>query len=92
VSREHGEQAVSKDRSPKPPAATQLTVIVRDYSPVVFMEDPVRHRSVRIALTPEQVEQLALRWTGTQGGSSLYEEISHCFLEVPGTARTETGP
>ncbi len=58
-----------------------LTVIIRDNSPMIFLQDAVSHRSVKIELTHEQVEQLKLNWIGTSCGHDYYEEIAQCFIE-----------
>lgn len=58
-----------------------LRVVIRDSSPFIFMQEPVKHRSVRIELTPEQRDQLALECIGKSCGADIYEEISQAFLE-----------
>jgi len=65
----------------------RLTVIMRDDSPMIFYQEPVRHRTVHIALTPGQQRQLEPRITGTNGGREIREEIAMCFLEEEGEKR-----
>ena len=55
-----------------------LTVVIRDYSPVIHLDEPVRRRTVRIELTEQQRAALALRNTHGLDG---YEEISQVILE-----------
>ena len=59
----------------------QLTVIIRNDGPLIFAGDTPSFRSVKIALTPEQREKLALHWSGTSAGREIHESISHCFIE-----------
>jgi hypothetical protein len=61
-----------------------LTVVIRDDGPLVDCGDVPSYRSVRIDLTPEQVERLALRHTHSIGSSRYHEVVSRCFIE-PGT-------
>lgn len=63
------------------PKERVLCVIIADHSRFVLMQEPVRHRSVAIRLTASQMETLRLRYTGTNGGTPMYEEISSVFLE-----------
>ena len=65
-----------------------LTVVIRDDSPFVHMQEPVRHRTVRIELTDAQIEQLRMRQTGTVMGVPMYEDVAQCFLE-PDTQESE---
>ena len=58
-----------------------LTVIIRNISPLIFMQEPVLHRTVHIELTPEQEKLLALRITGKNNGEDVVEDISSCFIE-----------
>ena len=62
-------------------AGDVLTVLIRDAGPMINFQDPPTHRSVRIHLTDEQVDSLALQCTGTSGGNPIYEDISSCFIE-----------
>lgn len=50
-----------------------LTVIIRDDGPLLYLNEPVAHRSVRIELTAEQVAALVLRHKN--------EAIGQCFIE-----------
>ena len=59
----------------------KLTVIIRDDSPFMYLQEPPRHRSVNIEFTPEQAEQLKLKSIGRSGGQEWFEEISQCFIE-----------
>lgn len=51
-----------------------MTVVIRDVSSFIALGEPVTYRSVRIKLTPEQCEALAMRHD--------QEEISQTFLEI----------
>lgn len=61
-----------------------LTVIIRDYSPLIHMQEPVSLRTVRIELTEDQRRQLALRWTHSSCAGDGYEEVSQAILESEG--------
>lgn len=61
--------------------SNQLTVIIRDEGPFVHMQQPPVLRSVRITLTPEQVQQLALYYCHGVGKDLFHEVVSHCFIE-----------
>ena len=50
-----------------------LTVIIRDESPVIHLNEPVSFRTVQIVLTKEQVEKLEFL--------HREENISMCFIE-----------
>jgi len=50
----------------------KLTVIIRDLSPFIHLQDPCNYRSVHIDLTPEQLHKLAM---------SSDESIGQCFIE-----------
>lgn len=67
-------------KEPKYPSG-QLTVVIRDDSPMIHCNDSPRYRTVRLTLTPEQREALKLRCTGSSGGAAIYEEVSMCILE-----------
>lgn len=58
-----------------------LTVVIRDDSPMVNCGDSPTYRSVRIELTPDQVDKLALNKIFMSGGIAYYEIISKCFIE-----------
>lgn len=60
-----------------------LTVIIRDDSPMIHCGDSPAYRSVRIALTDDQIAQMKLAHTYTSGGVSYYEQVSKCFVETP---------
>lgn len=62
-----------------PPA--RLTVIIEDLTPLIHWQGQPARRSVRIQLTPEQLEALSLRYTGHDRGTDLYEQVACCFLE-----------
>lgn len=60
----------------------QLTVIMRDDSPMWHANDCPKYRTVRITLTAEQCEAITPKAVGYKGdGSTFYEEISMCILE-----------
>jgi hypothetical protein len=59
----------------------KLTVIIRDDSPFMHLQEPPRHRSVTLYFTPEQRKELKLRSIGRVGGEEFFEEISQCFIE-----------
>jgi len=61
----------------------QVTVVIRDDGPMIHCGDSPSYRTVRISLTPDQVNALELRCTGTTGGNDHYEEISRMILERP---------
>ncbi len=59
----------------------KITVIIRDDSPMIFCGDNPSYRRVTIELTPEQEEQLELKFVGQQGKHDYYEQYSQCFIE-----------
>ena len=59
-----------------------LTVIIRDDGPLVHAGDTPSFRSVRITLTPNQLQKLKLGHAGTVNGVDIYESISQCFIEA----------
>jgi hypothetical protein len=61
----------------------QVTVIIRNDAPLIHCVDSPSFRTVRIALTPEQVNALELEWVSTSNGIDHYEEISKMILERP---------
>lgn len=63
-----------------------LTVVIRDDGPLAGCGDVPAYRSVRIDLTPEQVDKLELRHTYSVGRNRFHEVVSRCFIE-PGTFR-----
>ena len=63
------------------PKPIQLTVIIRNPSNFIHMQEPNTFRSVRIVLTEDQARKLELRQCGCIGMKPYYEEISQCFLE-----------
>jgi hypothetical protein len=67
----------------KPPIIpkNELTVIIRDNSPMIFLQDTPTYRSVKLFLNDEQMEQLVLNYIGTSCGTDYFEEISKCFIE-----------
>jgi hypothetical protein len=58
-----------------------VTFIVADYAPFIILQEPVRHRSVHIELTQEQIEKIGLKQSGTDCGKPIIETISKCFVE-----------
>ena len=58
-----------------------ITVIIRDISPVVHLNEPVGLRTARIELTKEQEEKLKLRSIGFINGVEMFEQYSICILE-----------
>ena len=62
-------------------ATNKLKVIIRDDSPFIHLQEPVRHRVVEIALTDEQIELLRLNYTGNVGDTEHFEEISMIISE-----------
>lgn len=64
------------------PKSRFLTVIIRDNSPFIFMQEPPTHRSVTIELTDEQLNSLKLNYIGVSCGQEYYESISKAFLET----------
>lgn len=64
--------------SPKP---KRLTIIIRDNSPAVHLNEPVSFRRVTIELTEDQAKQLEMKPTHSNGMNQYFEETSHAFLE-----------
>jgi hypothetical protein len=62
-------------------AGSYLTVIIRDDAPLIFVGDSPAYRRVTIGLTHDQVKQLELKKTGTDGKTKIFESVSQCFLE-----------
>lgn len=60
---------------------TSLTVIIRDDSPLIHLNEPCALRRVTITLTDEQRHQLRLASLGSRHGQISYEEVSTAFLE-----------
>lgn len=60
---------------------TLLTVVIRDDGPMIFCGDSPTYRSVQLALTTEQLEQLRLRLIGRSGKACHYESVSKAFIE-----------
>ena len=60
---------------------TQLTVVIRDDSPLIHCNDGPSYRTVRLTLTPEQENALMLRCTGFSGGRPHHESVSQLILE-----------
>lgn len=58
-----------------------LIVIIRDESPLLHLNEPVSHRTIKIRLTEEQHEALKLRQIGTDRGAPIFEAYSMCILE-----------
>ena len=63
------------------PGPKVLTVIIRDVSPFMHLQEPPTYRSVQIELTPEQREKLSLAWVASSGFTDYHEEVSQCFFE-----------
>ena len=59
----------------------KLTVIIRDLSPMIHLQEPVSHRRVTFELTEEQEDLLKLKCTGSVGSANIFEEYSSCFIE-----------
>lgn len=59
----------------------RLTVILRNISPFICLEEPVEHRTIHIEFTLEQLELLKPRKTGFSSGSPTFEQVSQCFIE-----------
>ena len=64
-----------------------LTVVMANswvtYGAIVHEQEwmPWERRSVRIELTPEQMQKLQPREVGTDRGKPIYEFIAQCWLE-----------
>ncbi len=71
---------MSKPEYKKLPSDT-LTVIFRDDSPMIHCGDSPSYRTVRVKLTDEQREALALRFSFTSGGNHFWEDISRAIIE-----------
>jgi hypothetical protein len=50
-----------------------LTVIIRDQSPFIHLQEPCSYRTVHIVLTEDQIKELIFRHSD--------ECISHSFIE-----------
>lgn len=66
--------AVTEKRTPN----VMLTVVIRDETPVRYVNEPPTYRTVHVVLTPEQLALLAL---------DENENIGTVFLESALTAR-----
>jgi len=64
-----------------------LTVVIRDDAPMLHAGDSPSYRSVRIALTDEQIGKIKLAWSHSSGGNHYYEQVSKCFLESEAKAQ-----
>lgn len=58
-----------------------LTVVLRNDAPLIHCNDSPSFRSVRVELTPEQIQALQLQWTHGSGNADFYENVSKCFIE-----------
>lgn len=58
-----------------------LTVLIRDLSSFIHLQQSPDMRSVQVKLTPEQLRQLALRPISGLGDRTIYEEVASCFIE-----------
>lgn len=58
-----------------------LTFVITDISPLLCVGEPIKHRTVQIELTAEQLQKLALKHRGMSGSNPIYEEISSVYLE-----------
>lgn len=58
-----------------------VTFVIRDIMSFVHLQEPVQHRTVQIALTESQRNQLRLRYLGKVSGSPVFEEISQVFVD-----------
>lgn len=66
---------------PRSPGNT-LTVIIRDDGPMAICGDAPSYRSVRVPLTPHQMDMLGLVHTYAQGEIWFAESVSRCFIEA----------
>ena len=71
---------MSKQGHKKLPSDT-LTVIFRDDSPTIHCGDSPSYRTVRIKLTDEQREALALKYLFSRGNNHFWEDISRAIIE-----------
>jgi hypothetical protein len=60
----------------------KIIFVISDPSPLILMQEPVRHRRVEIDLTPEQEAEIDLQKTRTLGGQDIREFISMIFDEA----------
>jgi len=67
-----------------------LTFVIRDASPFIHLQEPLRHRTVTIHLTQEQRERLILKATGAVGRVTHFEEVSQVIVE-PDEKQEATG-
>lgn len=63
-------------------SATHLTVLIRDITPLIHLNEPVSHRRVTIELTAEQQQQLKLEKVGHSLGNDIFEDYGTCLLET----------
>ncbi len=63
------------------PGPKILTVVIRNPSPFIHMQEPPTHRTVRLVLTDEQRELLSMRWVGSSGKVQHFEEIASIIDE-----------
>jgi hypothetical protein len=59
----------------------KLTVIFANDLEFRMLQEPVKHRSVQIELTAEQIEQVKPKRIGSVNNAEQFESISMCFLE-----------
>jgi|HubBroStandDraft_4_1064222.scaffolds.fasta_scaffold382929_5 hypothetical protein len=67
-------------KPPKHPIGI-LTVIIRDDAPMIHCGDSPSYRTLRIALTEEQINEIELRHTATVATQEYFESISRTILE-----------
>jgi hypothetical protein len=70
----------------------KLIVIIADEVPVVFLQEPVKHRMVQIELTDEQFQKINLKQVGESGGHYIHETISQCFLQDDSNDHSQNDP
>ena len=63
----------------KPKGVLRFTI--RNDAMTRFLGDPPSYRQITIELTEEQVELLALRYAGSEGGDHFHETISGVFWD-----------
>jgi hypothetical protein len=68
-------------KNPIRPEKVILTFIVRDISPLLFLNDLPVKRTIQLELTEEQLKKLNLRWVGFDGGKDVYESLAEVFME-----------
>lgn len=63
------------------PEEHMLTFVITDTTPLIYAQLPATSRTVHIKLTPEQLQQLKLKWCGQSGTEEHYEQVTSVIFE-----------